>query len=616
MLVQIAWRNLWRNPRRTSLTLLAIVGSLTGLHAFNGINAAFSDRIVDGFTGSFLGQVQVHREEWREEQQLGMTIPEVEAVLGAARSTDGIEAASARIFGFAHASLVRGESAAVREGRGEDVASPVVLLLGVQPEHEAEVTDLAERVVEGRWLEGGAEVLVGHGVAERHGVQVGDAFLPTAIDQSGAMRGPWAVSDDVPRVVGIIRTGIETIDRRMAMMPLDYVARLTSCDGQAHEVAIKVDEEAQLDLLVEELRTRIGQARSELSGQIELQASTELRFGSDEPVESPTAPSSPDASPADAGAAPPPLPGIALVGLELQEREGERDDSTVSEGFVAGGLPGRAEEIALSDTAAREHGLAVGDRLTLAVPVDCGEDVPEEDCPPSQEPFVVSGIFRTTEPVFDGRLGLVSRTVLVQNIAGLAPSVLRNLEGEEASNVGRLVQRLRPAMDARDEVLAWYDIAPEMKQFQAFMKAAPAIFSILIFFAVALGVVNTMLMATYERTRELGLMMALGMRPKQVIGLVLMESGLLAIVGGALGTAVGLGIVYWWNTFGLDVSGMTGGQPLVMNGVAVDPVMWPRIVPVEVATSVVIVGVMTLLAGLYPAWRASRLNPTEALRQD
>lgn len=608
MLAQIAWRNLWRNPRRTSLTLLAISGSLAGLFAFNGVMAAISDRIVEGFTGSFLGQVQVHREDWREERQIGMTIPEVDTVLGAVRSTKGVEGAAARIYGFAHASLVRGESSDIRGGGGDDVASPVVLLLGVDPEHEPHVTDLAEKIVDGRWLQGGAEVIVGSGVAERHNVHVGDAFLPTSIDQGGALRGPWAVSDEVPRIVGVIRTGIETVDRRMALMPLDYVAQLTGTVGQAHEVAIRTDPQADLELLVGDLRTRVGRARNEVPEDVSIEATSALslvREGEPEPEIAPDA----------AVPAPPPAPTIRLVGLELQEQE-SGSEVEEEDGFVAGGLPRRAEEVALSESAARELGMSVGDRLTVAIPVDCGDDVSAAECPPSEEPFVVAGVFRAPENVLGGRLALVSRAVLVGNIGGLAPDVVTTLEGEEAARIGGLVQHLRPRGESVDEIMAWYDIAPEMKQFQAMMQAMPAIISILIFIAVALGVINTMLMATYERTREIGLMMALGMHPRRVIGLVLTESILLALVGCAIGSAVGLAIVGWWAANGLDMSGVTGGQPMSMNGVQVDSVMWPRIVVVDAVTSVVIVSVMTVLAGLWPAFRASRLVPTEALRQD
>jgi ABC-type lipoprotein release transport system permease subunit len=591
MLAQIAWRNLWRNTRRTTLTLAAITGSLVGLMAFNGLTAAMNDRVIEGFTGSFLGHIQVHREGWREQQQLYLTIPEVDRVVAAARSLDGVEAASARIFGLAHASLVRGESEQIRAGQGLEIASPVVLLLGIEPEHESQVTDLADRLTEGRWLGQGAEVVLGQGVAERHGARVGDAFLPTAMDQYGVLRGPWAVSDEVPRVVGIVRTGVEQIDRRMALMPLDYVARLTASEGQAHEVAIRARDGEELGGLVTRLQVAIERSRAEVVDGAEVAASTELELRG------------------ESGAS----IGLRLVGLDL-DRRGDAEDAH-GERPIRGRLPELAEEIALSEAAARELGAARGDRVTLMVPVDCGDEVPAEQCPPSEEPFLVSGVFGAPTEVLGGRLAMLSQRVLVHNIGGLAPEAVTSLQGDEAVAVAGLIRRMSPPPDAGDEVMAWYDIAPEMAQFQTFMEVMPAFFAVLIFFAVALGVINTMLMATYERTRELGLMMALGMRPSRVVGLVLAESAMLATVGIVLGTALGLALVGWWSVNGLDLSPMTGGQPMSMNGIQLDPMMWPRIVTSDVVTSVVVVGLMTVLAGLWPAIRASRFVPTKALRQ-
>jgi ABC-type antimicrobial peptide transport system permease subunit len=135
---------------------------------------------------------------------------------------------------------------------------------------------------------------------------------------------------------------------------------------------------------------------------------------------------------------------------------------------------------------------------------------------------------------------------------------------------------------------------------------------VIIFFLAGFGVLNTMLMSVFERTRELGVMMALGTRPGEVIRLVLLEGFLLSVLGAIAGAVMGGALDYWICTHGLNL----GYGDFEMSGV-VFPDTMKGIFNINQAISVIVsMMVISVLAALWPAWRASRLEPVEAMRAD
>ena len=130
----------------------------------------------------------------------------------------------------------------------------------------------------------------------------------------------------------------------------------------------------------------------------------------------------------------------------------------------------------------------------------------------------------------------------------------------------------------------------------------------IVFAAMSFGLINTLLMAVFERTREFGLFQALGMRPGYILGQVLVESVIL------LGLALAAGNFSAWLTIaalknGIDLSSVAKGMELI--GVA--PVIYPAWSASDLLAANLFVTVLGLLASLYPAWRAARHVPIEAL---
>jgi putative ABC transport system permease protein len=177
------------------------------------------------------------------------------------------------------------------------------------------------------------------------------------------------------------------------------------------------------------------------------------------------------------------------------------------------------------------------------------------------------------------------------------------LNVSELDQAGAVAKRLGEALGSEYEVTTWADLDPMTKTRVSSIAYVLFFIGLVLFLLVATGIVNTMLMSVYERVREIGTMLALGVRRRQVTALFLWEAGALGLLGSGLGTALGYGIVRWLG-LGLTIR-PPGGDPLTL---------YPY---VEVSFVLGVIGFAiggTLLSALYPAWRAAHLRPVEALR--
>jgi ABC-type lipoprotein release transport system permease subunit len=166
------------------------------------------------------------------------------------------------------------------------------------------------------------------------------------------------------------------------------------------------------------------------------------------------------------------------------------------------------------------------------------------------------------------------------------------------------------------EVLDWQTIAPGMYDLVRLVEVAWVFVLGLVFVAAAAGVANTMLMATFERTHEFGMLLALGTSPAQVVGMILTESLALGVIGAIIGTALGGALVAWAHSTGVDYSALTGGGPSQISAFGMNWSLriYPRLAVIDVVRVVLAVVVTTILASLWPGVRAARLQPARALR--
>ncbi|ATB31184.1 ABC transporter permease [Melittangium boletus] len=154
------------------------------------------------------------------------------------------------------------------------------------------------------------------------------------------------------------------------------------------------------------------------------------------------------------------------------------------------------------------------------------------------------------------------------------------------------------------EVHAWDDVLPFVAQLVRHQDFIFAIVTLVFLLTVLLGIVNVMLMNVLERVREIGTLLAVGLRRRHVVSLFLLEGAVLGLLGGVLGAGVGWGVTWWLGRQGIH---------LPAYGTTADSVIRPHISGLYVVRAVGLATVGAALAALWPAYRASQLRPVEAL---
>ena len=161
----------------------------------------------------------------------------------------------------------------------------------------------------------------------------------------------------------------------------------------------------------------------------------------------------------------------------------------------------------------------------------------------------------------------------------------------------------------------WRELLPTLNDMLNLSDASMGIFAFVFLLAAGLGVLNTMFMATHDRVREFGMLKALGTAPLRIVRDVLAEALVLGVaaslIGALLGSAVSL---YYETTGGMDLTRWQG-ESLTMSGVPIEAIYQFDLLPERVATAVVSMCLMCVVACLYPAVKAARLDPVKAMTQ-
>ena len=263
--------------------------------------------------------------------------------------------------------------------------------------------------------------------------------------------------------------------------------------------------------------------------------------------------------------------------------------------------------------------LAIGTEMAWQLAVGVGDDVvvvaPGADGSMGNDLYAVAGIFRTGMVELDASNAVLPLMDL-QTLITLDPSRIHQIAVATEDpwiaddTAARLVAALAPD-DLALEVAPWTELNPVIVEFVALVDAFYFIIFFIVFGVAIFGVANTMLMATYERRREIAVMLALGATPRSVVKTVLYEAAAMGVVALALGVAVSLPLMFWWHNAPPDLSGLYGD--LTMQGVLLRPVLrveWNLAVWIWGGVALV---VTALLAALCPAARAAQVPPADTL---
>lgn len=178
-----------------------------------------------------------------------------------------------------------------------------------------------------------------------------------------------------------------------------------------------------------------------------------------------------------------------------------------------------------------------------------------------------------------------------------------------------LTDRLDAVVPDTVEVETWREASPQTAELMGMQSFASLMMLGIVFAVASFGVLNTMMMSVFERTRELGVLKAIGLKPRQMVTMVLVESVFLAALAGGIGLAFGAVLDLLVVFVGFD---MSAGSPdgFEMMGVRLDPIIYGEVTPFSLFAPITALVLVSIGASVWPAWRAARLQPVEAIRTE
>lgn len=262
------------------------------------------------------------------------------------------------------------------------------------------------------------------------------------------------------------------------------------------------------------------------------------------------------------------------------------------------------------------HGVLIGEQLAERLALKVGSKVrvmaQRADAEMGADLFRVRGIFHSLASAIGQRQIYISQPAARELLGMEKGSHQLLVQLPDPTRAEEVAAALRPSLSGV-EVLTWGDLLPVLRRMEAMMNNVVFFMAAFVYLLVGLGVLNTMLMSVLERTREFGVMMALGTRPKRIVAVVLAESFWISTIAVVAGAALGALLTYRFGLEGLQV--MRGSESLQLEGATISTLVKTRFNPVDVLKATSLVYCMALVVGLYPASRITKLQPAEALRR-
>ena len=226
----------------------------------------------------------------------------------------------------------------------------------------------------------------------------------------------------------------------------------------------------------------------------------------------------------------------------------------------------------------------------------------------------VKGIFSSGIDEFD-RSAIQIPLSTFQDIFSMADAVHEIVViAKSLSDVSKVKSKIQTALVGMNnpkslKTLDWQDLMPGLRQAIEMDLVSGLIFYGLLIIVVAFSILNTFLMAIFERTKEFGVMMAIGTTPRRLTKVLLVESMAMTLIGIIAGIILGIVVTYYFQVHGIDFSG--GSELLSQFGISGR--MYPKLSLLSVSIGPFMVLFFTFIAALYPALKIRRLRPVEAM---
>lgn len=291
--------------------------------------------------------------------------------------------------------------------------------------------------------------------------------------------------------------------------------------------------------------------------------------------------------------------GIMIFGIDPN---GEKEISSVAASVVEGTYFGKPNSILVGKKLADKLKLKLRSRIVLSFAGADGNIV--------YGAFRITGIFRTESTQFDVMNVFVHRDELSELIGAVAPIHQIVIRTNSSSLVDSVQAALRTTVDSSVIVETWKEIAPELKLTADSSDIVNAVFLGIILFALLFGLTNTLLMSVLDRTRDFGVLLAIGMYRRRLFSMIVLESLLLSFSGGIVGVLFGWIVTGYFNVQGIDLSAVSTG----LSAYGIPTMLYPIVKPSTYVILAVMMTATSIVAALYPAIKAVRLKPVQAIR--
>jgi len=292
--------------------------------------------------------------------------------------------------------------------------------------------------------------------------------------------------------------------------------------------------------------------------------------------------------------------GVQIRGVQT---ESERATTTFHENVIAGEYLDSdiRNPILLGEKLAEKLNVEIGNRIVLTF-----QDLDNELTSAS---FNIIGIFKTASTPHDERNVFVKAEDVQELLGGAVyHEIAMMLQDEELAE--EVTADLNNAFD-NISAESWYELSPELRYITDMGGNLIVYIMGVIMLALAFGILNTMLMAIFERMKELGMLLAIGMSKLRVFLMIMLESVILTLSGAVVGLILTYLTLDYVGEKGFDMTSM-GGESMAQFGY--DAVVYPIAYTSDYVTTIILVVITALLAAIYPAIKALKLKPGEVVR--
>ena len=228
MYIKLGFRNILRNKKRSLLAGLAIGVGLAALIFIDAFFIGIFDNMIRNITDSYLGHGQIHHKEFLQTLEIDKTIQNPQKILLKLSNNPDIQTATPRVMSVGMVSSA------------EDAKN--IMIIGILPDKEKKVSQVAEQIIDGKFVSSEQDIILGKRLTDSLGVSVGDRVVLTA-----SQKDSGELSQELFRVTGIFKMGTKEMDEKMAIIHIKKAQRLLSLSDNFHELAFRFHDKSKVD---------------------------------------------------------------------------------------------------------------------------------------------------------------------------------------------------------------------------------------------------------------------------------------------------------------------------------------------------------------------------------